>query len=78
MSLMVKKSLPPEGNKVLLKNKLFSGPTPQVKALFHKIGFGWYNTVFFLQLLGSRRFLFFSIPSKQHFICNVFDPEINL
>ena len=53
------KSPPPKAIKVLLKNNLFSGTTLQVKALIHKIGFGWYNTVFFLQLLGSKRVIFF-------------------
>ena len=55
MRLMVRKA-PTKSHKVLLKNKLFSGITLQVKALIHKIGFGWYNTVFFLQLLVSKRF----------------------
>ena len=54
MHLMVRKALT-KSHKVLLKNKRFSGITLQVKALIHKIGFGWYNTVLFLQLLVSKR-----------------------
>ena len=59
MPLMVRKA-PTKSHKVLLKNKLFSGTTLQDKALIHKIGFGPYNTVFFLQLLVSKRFFFSS------------------
>ena len=71
MHLMVRKALT-KSHKVLLKNKRFSGITLQVKALIHKIGFGWYNTVLFLQLLVSKRvFLllvfFFSFPHNISF-----------
>lgn len=69
MRLMVRKA-PTKSHKVLLKNKLFSGITLQVKALIHKTGFGWYNTVFFLQLLVSKRFflllLFFLFLTTFH------------